>query len=501
MYNEIVYASDEESIEFEPSEAEGYGGVGGPSKWRMWATSALLALLTFFVFSDQSIVAPNLTAIAREFGMTDQERDWKLGGILSMLFFIVGGPASLLAGYLADTVGRRILLIMVFTAMGGVPCVCTFFVKNFAQILATRTFAGFSMGGALPILFSLLGDLFPSSHRTYVGGAFALVSSTGQGVGLFIAGITGAKLGWRYVFLFVGIPMIVVAIATWLLVPEPEKGAADGRGPSRAEPEDRGRSRAPMLSIFRVLTNNLIYLQATFGCLPWGVMFAFMTDYLAQDVGLGVVKATTVATSFSVGYAIGVLLNSIIGQKLQNWKPSLMGLMIGSSSIVGIFPTVFIIYSDAAKIPMWILQALACVGGCILSAPGSILPSILINANKPSTRGSAAAAYNLFNDVGKGLGPIFGSLLIERKRSLFLTILQKIHSVLIIAPPEHLWMFLCFFTLPPTVTGSRRSALILSFSAWLPCGLILLGLMYSYPRDLETAKVEKVATELRDHGT
>jgi len=212
MYNEIVYASDEESVEFEPTEAEAHGGVGGRSKWRIWCTSVLLILLTFWVFSDQSLLAPNLTAIAREFGMTDQERDWKLGGIQSMLFFVVGGPASLLAGYLADILERRILLIMVFTIMGGVPCVCTYFVKNFAQILATRTFSGFSLGGALPILFSLAGDLYPSSHRTYVSGVFALVSGAGQGVGLLIAGVTADKHGWRLVFLIVGIPMIVVAI-------------------------------------------------------------------------------------------------------------------------------------------------------------------------------------------------------------------------------------------------------------------------------------------------
>ena len=41
-------------------------------------------------------MAPNLTQIAQEFNYTNAERDTKLGGYVSIGFFIVGGIAAML---------------------------------------------------------------------------------------------------------------------------------------------------------------------------------------------------------------------------------------------------------------------------------------------------------------------------------------------------------------------------------------------------------------------
>jgi len=46
----------------------------------------LLALMNFFLFADQNLMAPNLTQIAHEFGFTDIQRDTKLGGNISFVF-------------------------------------------------------------------------------------------------------------------------------------------------------------------------------------------------------------------------------------------------------------------------------------------------------------------------------------------------------------------------------------------------------------------------------
>ena len=69
-------------------------------------------------------MAPNLTAIAHEFGFSDAERDTKLGGAVAVAFYIVGAPASLLVGYLADMVDRRILFAIV-VIVGEGPCLAT----------------------------------------------------------------------------------------------------------------------------------------------------------------------------------------------------------------------------------------------------------------------------------------------------------------------------------------------------------------------------------------
>lgn len=62
----------------------------------------LLALISFFLFADQNLMAPNLTQMADEFGFGPNERDVKLGGHISFMFWVFGGIITLVIGYLND---------------------------------------------------------------------------------------------------------------------------------------------------------------------------------------------------------------------------------------------------------------------------------------------------------------------------------------------------------------------------------------------------------------
>ena len=46
----------------------------------------LLFILSFFLFADQNLMAPNLSQIADDFGFNDFEKDIKLGGEISLVF-------------------------------------------------------------------------------------------------------------------------------------------------------------------------------------------------------------------------------------------------------------------------------------------------------------------------------------------------------------------------------------------------------------------------------
>ena len=135
------------------------------NKRRNWAL-ALFSITTVLLFADQNLMSPNLTAIAEDFNLDDEERDRKLGGDISLAFFIIGAPASFLVGLLADTSNRaKIFGWTVF--IGEAACFGTYFVQSYAQLYVCRAVTGFSVGGALPVIYSILGDLF-SAEGTHI---------------------------------------------------------------------------------------------------------------------------------------------------------------------------------------------------------------------------------------------------------------------------------------------------------------------------------------------
>ena len=73
---------------------------------------SFLFILSFFLFADQNLMGPNLTQIASDFGFNEIERDSKLGGEISLVFWLIGGVVTLFFGYLTDIVSRKKLLIL-----------------------------------------------------------------------------------------------------------------------------------------------------------------------------------------------------------------------------------------------------------------------------------------------------------------------------------------------------------------------------------------------------
>jgi MFS family permease len=189
-------------------------------------TTALLSITVFFLFADQNLLAPNLSVIAKEFGFDSHERDEKLGGYIAFGFFIVGGPVALLVGYFTDFF-NRCMLFGIVVVMGASASLSTYWVKTYPQLLACRIFTGIGIGGVNPIIFSLLGDLYPGSSRIYVSTMIGLSQSAGVAAGQFIAGMAGPSIGWRAPFLMVAVPALISAVLVFFTVDEPDRGGQE----------------------------------------------------------------------------------------------------------------------------------------------------------------------------------------------------------------------------------------------------------------------------------
>ena len=111
----------------------------------IWAT-ILIMMIEVVLFADMDLLAPVLTPVAREFGFVEtypngtvvmeyddrldkflpkvdaQMRDQKLGGDITIGFFVVGGVCSVVVGMLADFLPRvKLLALVVVFGGNGLP--------------------------------------------------------------------------------------------------------------------------------------------------------------------------------------------------------------------------------------------------------------------------------------------------------------------------------------------------------------------------------------------
>ena len=388
-------------------------------------TTLMLCITVFFLFADQNLLAPNLSAIAKDFGFTDSERDEKLGGYIAFGFFVVGGPVALLVGYFTDTV-NRCLLFGIVVAFGESACFATYWANTYSQLFLCRILTGISIGGSTPIIFSLLGDLYPGKSRVYVSTLIGISLSSGIAAGQLLSGLVGPKYGWHLPFLLVSIPALICALLVFTTVEEPRRGdqeqevinlrrqnehsICDEQGNYQQQDQlecmkgsticcqkvesttvSADTIRSPLTSIFdetisntgtttpspsntttRIVDDNsivlidsseynekieckkvarlfstcsalIIFIQGLPGCLPWGMIYVFLNDYLSEDRGMSVEGATIALTCFGIGGLFGQIIGGWFGQVLYNINPRLQCLLMGSSTIVSVFPMLYLL--------------------------------------------------------------------------------------------------------------------------------------------------------------
>ena len=498
-------------------------GSADPTDRRRWYAVALLTLTSAFLYADQNLLSPNLSAVAEEFGLDDREKDLYLGGYLQLAFFIVGAPASLLIGWLADKT-PRVRLLAVVVAIGEGPCLGTYWVETYWQLFAARALTGVAVGGCLPLLFSICGDLFPANERAYVATFLTVATGAGIAMGQIMAGTVGPAFGWRLPFVLAAAPAILLALATYAFVAEPERGAMEKavleqrerarETRSRTDADEPGTSRgddpgsrslepseselsvnapramtkradaAPAPSVpdayagkidlaklkrqLRVPSNALILAQGLPGTIPWGMLNAYFVDYLHAQKGLAVEEGTLAVTLFGLGAVVGTVAGGVYGQRVYNRAGSRGGgkavaTLMGVTTALGSAPGYFFLNVDTYGPGNAFLYCACLIGGVLCAVTPPNVRAVLLNVNPPETRGTMFAFYSQVDDIGKGGGPAIVAGLI--------------------------------------VAYGRVAAFNVAVSGWLVCGAILIALRWHVDADVaraQAAVAEEVKREDRD---
>lgn len=413
-------------------------------------TLAILVLMSVFLYADMNAISPVVTNIMAEYSIDESSI-----GVIGSAFTIVGALVSIIFGFLADRTSRKWLLAFV-VLVGEIPCFLTgieFFTQTYNQLLILRIMTGLGVGGIFPITFSLIGDYFHSKHRPMATALVGTAWGIGEMAGANLAGFLAGPFGWRMPFLVAAAPNFLLVPLFLLIAREPARGSQEAQVQELMAQGIEYKEKIRLTDLKYVLTNKtniLGYLQGIPGSLPWGILPFFLIAYYEVVQGFSKEMGTLIFTLFGVGTVFGSILGAWAGQAVYKKDPRYMPLLAGGAVLAGVVPTLFMLNvswpADPTLIDWIIPVAFALFAGALITVAGPNIKAILLNVNPPEHRGTVFALHNIFDGIGKGVGPVIGGLLIAAMG----------------------YPFTVYF-----------SALM-----WIPCGLLYIAIYWTIRKDL-----------------
>lgn len=359
---------------------------------------ALVALLLVYTinFMDRQLFAVLQEEIRVDLGL----QDWQLGLLGGTMFAVFYASVGLPIAWLADRT-HRIRLISaacavwsVFTALSGAA-------TSFATMALARIGVAAGEAGGVSPSYSVLSDYFPKARRGLALGVFTIGAPVGLMIGTVLGALVSDAFSWRWAFVILGLPGILVGALLLLFVREPQRGRLDLQA-SNTAPAVRPFDAAKAV----LTTPTLLLLTAGAAATSFGGygLYQWIPSFLQRSQGLAL---------DTVGALLGpVFLVGILGAVGGGWIADRIGRThISAYAYVPAISTALASpgFMAAVLVRDGQLSLLLLVLPVSLSyawlGPGLAAAQTLSN---PQMRAQTAAIIAFFNNlIGFGLGPLF----------------------------------------------------------------------------------------------
>jgi predicted MFS family arabinose efflux permease len=237
------------------SEAPAGGQNFGSKGYRTYVLLSLTLVYTLN-FIDRNLLGVVAQPIIAEFGLSDTEYGFLNGPPFALFYALMGIPIAMAADRF-----NRVAIITLCIAIWSLMTALCGFASSFVFLLIARVGVAIGEAGGTPPSNSLIGDYFKPKSRANALGIFAMGVTIGSalaaGFGGMIVGLTdetvvsffatfgmpdiheqlgwGENFGWRFTFIALGVPGLLVALLVFLTVKEPPRGHSDPPGVQRVE--------------------------------------------------------------------------------------------------------------------------------------------------------------------------------------------------------------------------------------------------------------------------
>lgn len=410
------------------------------SNSRLVVTGLMLGL--FMAALDQTIVSTAMTTIIQ-----------KLGGLESfiwvysayMIAMVVSTP---IFGKLSDMYGRKMFFLMglVLFLIGSILCGTA---MNMEQLIVYRAIQGIGGGALMPIVFTIIYDLFPAEKRGKMMGLFGAVFGVSSVFGPIMGGAITDQLSWRWIF-YINVPIGLLAVffivKAYHETKVSRKQVIDWTGAilltgtilclmfglELGGSENHPWSSTLIISLFvgsavllvlfllaervakepiiklSLFQNRLFTSSMAISVLYGGVMIAGAT-YIPIFIQGVFLKTATETSTVLTPMMLGVVISSQFGGRFATrFRYREVMLVSAFTLLVGSMLLGFVMDTTTSRMVITLFMVIIGLG---MGVSFSLLNISTLNAVPPQYKGSASSLITFFRTIGSALGiTVFGTM-------------------------------------------------------------------------------------------
>lgn len=381
------------------------GGIAHDASSRRLARTAfvLLFLLMVVNYLDRQVVVAVFVPLEAAWHLSDGQLGL-LVSITSIAVALGAVPLSMLADRWS-----RVRSITLMALVWSLATMAASLAPTYAALLGARALVGLGEASYGAVGVALLAVLYPQERRSSVFGAFFVASILGATLGIALGSVLVQHWGWRFTFVAVGAPGIVLALTFFALLRrhgEADRVSLAGAVATPFPP------RTMLAEALRPRTLRWACLGGGFQLLPVAMTYAWFPTFLSREYGLDASAAGIASGAFVLTTGVGVLACGVLADRIARRAPGgrLLVPIVGAIlTFLLLTPAFGLLQPGVPQLALFLASALA-----MMSSVGPV-SAVVLDVASPRVRATSAAVLALVQNLfGLAGGPLLAGMLSDR---------------------------------------------------------------------------------------
>lgn len=348
----------------------------------------------FLNYSDRICISAMLDSLRTDLEMSELQL-----GLIGSTFLWVYGIGCPLAGWLADRVSKR-LLVVGSLILWSLVTVLTGLATHAGMLLGLRAAMGISEAMYMPAAIALTASIATASQRSRAVSILTTAQVAGTIAGSWFGGWMAEQGWWRGAFIFLGVLGILYAIPYFAFLRTVSEPVADERLDSDPVMVREAVGLSSLARIRSFLLLCIVFPVFVFGL--W-MLYAWLPDFIRAKFSLGQADA-----GFAFGVYLqpatlaGLIVGGFAADHLGRRTPAARMWVLLVSLLLSAPAIHFIGHAPTLMTTSIALVSYGLFGGLLM---GNIFPAAF-DVVPDSLRASAVGILNFFGAILSGFAPL-----------------------------------------------------------------------------------------------